>query len=98
MFVWAATILIAIVTFYIVSRMVRRSLRPTADFYEERRRPRCSFCGKRKDEVAEIVLGPQGGICDECVQLCVGIIAERRPEWRERLVASLQDDRTSGPF
>lgn len=95
MFVWAATILIVIVTVYIVSRMVKRSLRTTRDFYEKRNF--CSFCGKHKDEVVKIVVGPQVGICDECVQLCVGTIAESCPEWRDRLVASFEDNVPCGP-
>ncbi|HSL24716.1 MAG TPA: imidazolonepropionase [Acidimicrobiia bacterium] len=31
---------------------------------------RCSFCGRRQDEVARIVAGPHRvGICDECIQV-----------------------------
>ena len=41
---------------------------------------RCSFCGKRGDEVAAIVAGPSPNvaICNECVDLCADIIAEQR--------------------
>lgn len=35
---------------------------------------RCSFCGKRKDQVARLVAGPGVYICDECVALCNEII------------------------
>jgi ClpX C4-type zinc finger len=45
----------------------------------------CSFCGKRKDEVMQIIRGPNVCICDECVKLSVGIITEPHPEWRGRL-------------
>ncbi len=38
----------------------------------------CSFCGKTKDEVAHLIAGPGVFICDECVALCVEIIAEER--------------------
>jgi len=42
-------------------------------------RVRCSFCGKRGDEVAAIVCGqtPDIAICNECVDLCAEIIAEQ---------------------
>jgi ATP-dependent Clp protease ATP-binding subunit ClpX len=41
---------------------------------------RCSFCGKRGDEVRSIVAGPTPAvaICGECVALCSEIIAEER--------------------
>ena len=91
MFVWVGTILIVIMAVYIVSRLLTVNL----DMYEKRKY--CSFCGKHKDEVVKIVLGSNAGICDECVQLCAGLIAESHPEWRDRLVASLEDDGPCGP-
>jgi hypothetical protein len=37
---------------------------------------RCSFCGKRQDQVKKLIAGPKGVyICDECVALCTEIIA-----------------------
>lgn len=36
--------------------------------------PRCSFCGKPQDLVYKLIAGPGVYICDECVDLCVGII------------------------
>ena len=38
----------------------------------------CSFCGKDKEEVAQIIAGPGNFICDECVDLCHKIIEEKR--------------------
>lgn len=37
---------------------------------------RCSFCGKRQDEVKKLIAGPMVYICDECVGLCNEIIDE----------------------
>jgi hypothetical protein len=37
----------------------------------------CYFCGKTRAEVAEIVVGPIAYICNECVERCVEILAER---------------------
>ncbi|MEH0110670.1 ATP-dependent Clp protease ATP-binding subunit ClpX [Tersicoccus sp. MR15.9] len=36
----------------------------------------CSFCAKTKDQVHKLVAGPGVAICDECVDLCVDVIAE----------------------
>ena len=35
----------------------------------------CSFCGKKQSEVKKLVAGPTVYICNECVLLCVDIIA-----------------------
>ena len=38
---------------------------------------RCSFCGKTQDEVRKLIAGPDGVfICNDCVDICVGIIEE----------------------
>ena len=38
---------------------------------------RCSFCGKTEDQVRRLIAGPDGAfICDECVEICAGIIEE----------------------
>ncbi len=37
----------------------------------------CSFCAKNKDAVAKLVAGPGVYICNECVDLCNLIIAEK---------------------
>ena len=60
---------------------------------------RCSFCGKRQDQVKKLIAGPTPVyICDECVALCSKIIANppsvptatstrrpRRMNWLDRL-------------
>jgi hypothetical protein len=55
---------------------------------------RCTFCGKLHTDVGKLVAGPGVYICDECVNLCVTVIAEAThaeppslPEW-----ATLSDD------
>ena len=55
---------------------------------------RCSFCGKPHTDVAKLVAGPGVYICDNCVDLCVGVLEEAThadppslPEW-----ATLSDD------
>ena len=60
---------------------------------------RCSFCGKRHDQVRRVIGGPHGIlICNECVALCNSILDEEQhgtrsqlgtagPWWRRGLVA-----------
>ncbi len=48
---------------------------------------RCSFCGKKQDQVHRLIAGPGGVyICDECIDLCREIIEE---EQRDRVAQSL---------
>ena len=44
---------------------------------------KCSFCGKRQEQVHKLVAGPNVYICNECVMLCHEIIAEDMGERRE---------------
>jgi ATP-dependent Clp protease ATP-binding subunit ClpX len=59
---------------------------------------RCSFCGKRQDQVKKLIAGQKGVyICDDCVALCNEIVDEelsgtarpeptpRRNSWLDRL-------------
>jgi ATP-dependent Clp protease ATP-binding subunit ClpX len=45
---------------------------------------RCSFCRRTADEVARLVAGASGYICDACVMKCVAVLEEHggieRPE------------------
>ena len=36
----------------------------------------CSFCGKSSEEVRKLIAGPTVFICNECVEMCVDVIAE----------------------
>ena len=40
----------------------------------------CSFCGKSQRQVKKLIAGPGVYICNECVDLCVEIIAKERPK------------------
>lgn len=37
--------------------------------------PRCSFCGKQRDQVRKCIAGPGVYICDDCVELCMEILS-----------------------
>lgn len=39
----------------------------------------CSFCGKHKDSVAKLIVGLEVAICNECVDLCGGLLKEDLP-------------------
>ena len=45
---------------------------------------RCSFCSKPQAEVRKLIAGPGVYICDQCVDLCVDIIAEELSGGSER--------------
>jgi ATP-dependent Clp protease ATP-binding subunit ClpX len=34
----------------------------------------CSFCGKHKDQVGKLIVGVDVAICNECVELCEGLL------------------------
>jgi ATP-dependent Clp protease ATP-binding subunit ClpX len=36
----------------------------------------CSFCGKTQHEVKKLIVGPTVYICNECIDLCAGIISD----------------------
>ncbi|MBV9451184.1 MAG: hypothetical protein JO345_35395 [Streptosporangiaceae bacterium] len=38
--------------------------------------PKCSFCGKRRDQVTGMAAAEEVSICTECLSLCQEIIAE----------------------
>ena len=37
---------------------------------------RCSFCGKREEQVGRILAGPNAFICNECIELCASVLHE----------------------
>jgi len=51
----------------VFNRSLRRAGGRAATLY-------CSFCGKSQHEVAKLVAGPKVLICDECTDLCHGIV------------------------
>ena len=54
----------------------------------ERQTIRCSFCGKRQEQVNRIIAGPNAYICNECINLCMSILDEeegREPELSEEI-------------
>ena len=52
---------------------------------------RCSFCGKHQDQVRRIIAGPGAYICNECVQLCMGILDEDNDPIQDALDSDIPD-------
>jgi hypothetical protein len=63
-------------------------------FSDERSESSCSFCAKGEHEVPRLIAGPGVQICNECVELCSGIIAEE-PE-RKQAVSLRKQERLCG--
>jgi ATP-dependent Clp protease ATP-binding subunit ClpX len=47
---------------------------------EPRGDARCSFCGKKADEVEVLIQNLGAFICDECVEMCTEIVARHREQ------------------
>lgn len=43
---------------------------------DERKSIRCSFCGKPQSQVGRLIAGNGAYICDECIRLCMSIVAD----------------------
>ena len=43
---------------------------------DDRKEIRCSFCGKTQNQAGRLIAGNGAYICDECIQLCMSIIAD----------------------
>ena len=47
-----------------------------ANRVDDRKKVRCSFCNRTQEQVRKIVAGPNVFICDECIDLCAGIVQD----------------------
>ena len=52
---------------------------------------RCSFCGRSEDEVKKLIAGPNVYICDECVEICEGILADELEPEADDLAEELKE-------
>ena len=58
---------------------------------------RCSFCGKTQHQVRKLIAGPKVHICDECVEICVGIVAPERTDPTDRSLVRCSFCRNATP-
>ena len=47
-----------------------------ANYMDDQKQLKCSFCGKAQEQVRRLVAGPGVYICNECIELCKEIIEE----------------------
>ncbi|GAA0125786.1 MULTISPECIES: ATP-dependent Clp protease ATP-binding subunit ClpX [Clostridium] len=47
---------------------------------DEKKKFKCSFCGKSEEQVKRLIAGPGVYICDECIELCSEIIVDERED------------------
>jgi ATP-dependent Clp protease ATP-binding subunit ClpX len=38
----------------------------------------CDFCGKSKEDVEKLIVGEHAAVCNECVDLCVDILKDKK--------------------
>lgn len=65
-----------------------------------RRKLKCSFCGKTQDEVAKLIAGPANTfICSDCIQLCNVILRDDKdmPSFINDTISKKKPDYTSVP-
>ena len=44
----------------------------------------CSFCGKSKDQVVKLIVGDGVSICNNCVEFCVELLEEEKPDSKKK--------------
>lgn len=43
-------------------------------------RSQCGLCGKDKAQVRKMIVGLQGAVCSDCIDLCIDILGGRNPD------------------
>jgi len=56
----------------------------TDDYKDQYKKLCCSFCSKDRDQVSKLVAGQDVYICDECIELCHGILNKDAVEEQKR--------------
>ena len=59
-----------------------------ANYNDEQKQLKCSFCGKAQEQVRRLVAGPGVYICNECIELCKEIIEE---DYQEDISFNMDD-------
>ena len=59
-----------------------------ANYSDEQKQLKCSFCGKAQEQVRRLVAGPGVYICNECIELCKEIIEE---DYQEAVTFNMGD-------
>ena len=56
----------------------------TENYKEQYKKLCCSFCSKDRDQVSKLVAGQDVYICDECIELCHGILSKDSADEQKR--------------
>ena len=51
----------------------------------------CSFCGKHKDAVGKLIVGHNVAICNECVDLCGGLLKDKKITGKKTAMVTVPD-------
>ena len=51
--------------------------------------PRCSFCGKNQHEVKRLIAGAHSYICNECVNICSGLVKDKSSDYPNKKTEQL---------
>lgn len=57
----------------------------------------CSFCGKSQNEVKKLIAGRGVYICDECIEVCINIVAEEMAEMNKSELGNTADGSLPSP-
>lgn len=57
----------------------------------------CSFCGRSQDEVKKLIAGRGVYICDECIEVCINIVADEMAEENKSALGSTADGSLPSP-
>ena len=64
---------------------------------DEKKSLRCSFCGKREEEVRRMIQAPGARICDNCIQLCMSVLEEELKNHQTSAVEELMPEQLPTP-
>ena len=53
----------------------------------------CNFCDKHKDQVNKLIVGPNVGICNECVDFCHTLLAKQQSKHTQPVADTVLDPR-----
>jgi ATP-dependent protease Clp, ATPase subunit len=65
---------------------------PQSKQHQHGRALRCSFCNKSQGDVAKLIAGPKVQICNECVHICVDVLADEKPGGKQRAPTAERQD------
>lgn len=66
----------------------------TEDYKDQYKKLCCSFCSKDRDQVSKLVAGQDVYICDECIELCHGILNKDSVDEQKRELQTPREIKT----